>query len=284
MANTTSINSELFTNLLAETQYAAYENSVARQIVTTFDVPANSGKIVQVPVWAGVTATDLTEGVAPSALDTNTTSVNITLSEIGTYFQVTDFLRDTAQKDVIADLGYNSGRAIAEKMDSQVFDLFNSFTQSVGTEDSDVTVNNILDAIATLRQNKISSPLVAVLAPKQAVQLKKSLAGNNGVYSTSATEIASSVLRQYYLGTFAGVQIFESSLVKQNLDTDADATLNAVGAVFARTALGHAMRGSVTMKTEDRAATRSTDVSMTAVVGSGILQNTHGVKIVGNAA
>ena len=44
------------------------------------------------------------------------------------------------------------------------------------------------------------------------------------------------------------------------------------------------MRGSVAMKTEDRAATRSTDVSMTAVVGSGILQNTHGVKIVGNAA
>lgn len=284
MANTTSINSELFTNLLAETQYAAYENSVARQIVTTFDVPANSGKIVQVPVWAGVTATDLTEGQAPSALDTNTTSVNITLAEIGTYFQVTDFLRDTAQKDVIADLGYNSGRAIAEKMDSQVFNLFNSFTQSVGTEDADITVDNILDAIATLRQNKISSPLVAVLAPKQAVQLKKSLAGNNGVYSTSATEIASSVLRQYYLGTFAGVQIFESSLVKQDLDTDADATLNAVGAVFARTALGHAMRGSVAMKTEDRAATRSTDVSMTAVVGSGILQNTHGVKIVGNAA
>ena len=57
-----------------------------------------------------------------------------------------------------------------------------------------------------------------------------------------------------------------------------------VGAVFAPTAIGHAMRGGVKMKTEDRASTRSTDISMSVDVGQAILQASHGVKIVGSAS
>jgi len=242
MANNTTINSELFTNLLAEAQFAAYENSIARQIVTPFDYPANAGKVLQVPVYSAVTATGLTEGQAPNAEDTNTTSATITLGEIGTYFQVTDFLRDSAERDVIADLGMNAGMAIAEKMDTDVFALFNSFTNSVGTEDGAITVDNIFEAVSQLRENKVVGPLAAVLSPRQALQLKKELATVGG----------------------------------------ANTELNAVGAVFAPTAMGHAMRGGVSMETERKAAARATDIMMTAVTGQAILQNVHGVKIVGS--
>lgn len=281
MANNTTINSELFTNLLAEAQFAAYENSVARQIVTPFDYPANAGKILQVPVYSAVTASALTEGTAPSAADTNTTSATITLGEIGTYFQVTDFLRDSAERDVIADLGAQAGRAIAEKMDTDVFALFNSFTNSVGVEDSAITVDNIFEAVATLRANKVVGPLAAVVSPRQALQLKKELATAGGANLT-ASEIGSSVLRQFYIGSVAGCQVFESSLVKRDLDTDTDTELNAVGAVFAPTAIGHAMRGGINMETQRQAAARATDIMMSAVVGQAILQNAHGVKIVGS--
>jgi len=283
MANNTTINSELFTNLLAEAQFAAYENSIARQIVTPFDFPANAGKVLQVPVYSAVTATGLTEGQAPSAADTNTTSATITMSEIGTYFQVTDMLRDSAERDVVADLGQNAGRAIAEKMDTDVFALFNSFTNSVGTEDADLTVDAIFEGVATLRENKVVGPLACVISPRQAFHLKKELATVGGANLT-ASEIGSSVLRQFYIGSVAGCAVYESSLVKQDLDTDADATLNAVGAIFAPSAMGHAMRGGVTMETQRQAAARATDIMMTAVTGQSILQNVHGVKIVGNAA
>jgi N4-gp56 family major capsid protein len=282
MANNTTINSELFTNLLAEAQFAAYENSVARQLVTAFDFPANAGKVLQVPVYSAVTAGDLTEGSAPSAADTNTTSVSITLGEIGTYFQVTDFLRDSAQRDVIADLGASAGRAIAEKMDTDVFSLFNSFSNSVGTQDSAITVDNIFEAVAKLREAKVVGPLAAVLAPRQALQLKKALANAGGV-AASATEIGNSVLRGFYIGSLAGCAIYESTLVKSDLDTDADSELNAVGAVFSPTAIGHAMRGGINMETQRQAAARATDIMMTAITGQAILQNSHGVKIVGSA-
>ena len=283
MANNTTINSELFTALLAEAQFAAYENSIARQIVTPFTFPANAGKVLQVPVYSAVSAGSLTEGTAPSAADTNTSSVDITLGEIGTYFQVTDFLRDSAQRDVIADLGAQAGRAIAEKMDTDVFALFNSFSASVGTEDSAITVDNIFEAVATLRQNKIVGPLAAVVGPRQALQLKKELATAGGA-NLSANEVANSVLRGYYIGSLAGCQIFESSLVKQDLDTDTDTELNSVGAVFAPSALGHAIRGGVNMETQRQAAARAEDIMMSVVCGQAILQNGHGVKIVGSAS
>lgn len=281
MANNTTINSELFTNLLGDAQFAMYENSIARQLVSAFDYPANAGKVLQVPVYSAVTAGDLTEGSAPSAADTNTTSVPLTLSEIGTYFQVTDMLRDSAQRDVIADLGVQAGRALAEKMDSDVFALFNSFSSSVGTEDSAITVDNIFEAVANLRENKVVGPLAAVVSPRQALQLKKELATAGGANIT-ASEIGSSVLRGFYLGSVAGCQVFESSLVKRDLDTDTDTELNAVGAVFAPSSIGHAIRGGVNMESQRQAAARSTDIIMSAVTGQAILQNAHGVKIVGS--
>jgi N4-gp56 family major capsid protein len=282
MANNTTINSELFTNLLAEAQFAAYENSIARQIVTPFDYPANAGKVLQIPVYSAVTAIDLTEGTAPSSADTNTTSATITLGEIGTYFKVTDMLRDSAERDVIADLGAQAGRAIAEKMDNGVFGLFNTFTESVGVEDGAITVDNIFEAVAKLREAKVVGPLAAVLSPRQALQLKKELATSGGANLT-ASEVGSAVLRQYYIGSLAGCQIFESSLVKQDLDTDTDTELNAVGAVFAPSAIAHAMRGGISMETQRQAAARATDIMMTAVVGQTIMQNVHGVKIIGSA-
>ena len=283
MANNTTINSELFTALLADAQFAAYENSIARQIVTAFDVPMNAGKVLQVPVYSAVTASALSEGTAPSAADTNTTSADITLGEIGTYFRVTDLLRDSAQRNVIADLGLNAGRAIAEKMDTDVFGLFSSFSNSVGTEDSAISVDNIFEAIATLRANKVVGPLYAVIAPRAALQLKKALYNAGGTVATS-NMLGSEVLSRGFIGMLGGCTILESSLVNQLLDTDSDGELNAIGAVFAPTALGHAMRGTINMETERKAAERSTDVVMTAVKGQAILQNAHGVKILGSAS
>lgn len=283
MANNTTINAELFTNLLADAQFAAYENSIARQIVTAFDFPANAGKTLQVPVYAAVTAGDLTEATAPSAADTNTTSATITVAEIGTYFKVSDMLRDSAERDVMADLGLNAGRAIAEKMDSGVFSLFNSFSASVGTEDSAITVDLVFDAIATLRAAKVSGPLFGVVGPRQALQLKKALYNAGGTVATAST-LGSAVLERGFIGTIAGCTLFESSLVKSDLDTDTDTELNMVGAIFAPTALGHAMRGGIQMETQRQAAQRATDIMMTAVVGQAILQNSHGVKIVGSAS
>jgi N4-gp56 family major capsid protein len=278
MSNNTTNNSELFANLVTAAQFAAYEQSVARQIVTVFDAPVNAGKVLQVPVWSGITAQNIANEAAASAADTNTTSATITLTEHVVYHQITDMLRDSSYGDVMAQLGDQSGRAIAESMDKQVFDLFGSFTQSVGSTGAEVTVDSILQAAATLRSNKLTGPFFAVLHPKVAYNIKKQLTYSSQTNVPALSMVGDSVLSGFYIGSIGGVTIIESGLV--DIDTDSD----SIGAVFARSALGHGMRGSIAMEATRQAQNRATDMVLTAVAGAAILQAGHGVKIIGDAA
>jgi N4-gp56 family major capsid protein len=284
MANNTTINSELFQNLLVQSQFALYENSIARAVTTVFDYPVGAGKSVSVPIWAGITSSKPAEGVAPSAIDTNTNSKTINLAEHVAYAQVTDFLRDSAQENVIAGLASQMGLALAEGLDKELIALFTNMeiTQSVGTAATgsplvkvDNTVNDLMKAAAIIRANKYQGPLFAVLNPIQAYGLKAALTATNNFQSVS--NIGNAVLGQYFVGQIAGITILEHALVAVD-----GTSKDAVGCVFAPSAFGLAQRGGVSMETERRAAERATDVVETVVAGAGILRPELAVKVVGN--
>lgn len=270
MSNTSSINSELFANLVGAAQFAAYENSVARQITTVFDMPANSGKTVQVPVWSGITAETITDESAATAKGTNTTSASITMKEHVVYHRVTDMLRDSAYNDVLSQLGDQSGRAIAEAMDTQAFAEFANLGGSTSAIAlASFTVNDIMDRVAAIRANKVTGPFYCVIHPTAANALKKALVSSSSY--TASGQFADSILSQYFVGQVAGCTIIESALVPY-----ASATGIATCAVFAPSSLGHAMRGSVTMEEQRQAAARATDIVLTGVAGAAVLQASHG--------
>lgn len=271
MANTSSINSELFANLVTQAQFAAYENSVARQIVSVFDAPVNAGKVLQVPVWSGISAQLITDESAASPKDTNTTSASITLEEHVVYHSVTDMLRDSSYSNVIAQLGDQSGRAIAESLDTQVFSKFSSLGgSSTAIAVASFGIADIMDRVAALRAAKLTGPFFAVIHPTAANQLKKSLTATSAY--TANTNVGNDILSNYFVDRVAGCTIIESSLVPY-----ASGTGVATCAVFAPSALGHAMRGTLEMETQRQAAARATDVVMKAVAGAAVLQATHGV-------
>jgi len=54
--------------------------------------------------------------------------------------------------------------------------------------------------------------------------------------------------------------------------------------VFAKSAIGHAMRGTLKIEEQRDAKTRATDLVVSAVHGAAILQDTHGVKLTSDAA
>tara|TARA_R110002153_G_scaffold46793_1_gene132157 strand:+ start:1932 stop:2765 length:834 start_codon:yes stop_codon:yes gene_type:complete len=276
MANTTSINSELFQNLLVQSQIALYENSVARSVATVFDYPAGAGKTVSVPVWAGMSSSKPGEGTAPSASDANTTSVSIALAEHVVYNQVTDFLRDSASEDVISTLANQSGMALAEGLDAELIALFASVTQSLGAAGTDNTVNDLMKASAMIRANKHQGPLFAILNPKQAYGVKAALTATNNYQNSSS--VADAVMSNYYVGTIAGITVLEHAGVEIDVNDD------AIGCVFAPQAFGLAQRGGINMETDRQAKERATDVVMTAVAGTAIIRPELAVKIVGDAA
>ncbi len=271
MANTTTINSELFQKLVTQAQFAAYETSVARQLVTVFDAPLNTGKTLSVPVWASVAAEVITDESGATAKNTNTTSVDIELAEHVVYHQVTDMLRDSAYSDVMSQLGDQSGRAIAESLDTQVFSKFSSLSGSTtAIALASFTKDDIMDRVATLRANKLTGPFIAVIHPTAANAIKKALTATSSY--TASGMVADSILSQYFVGQLAGCTIIESPLVPYAAGTGV-----ATCAVFAPSALGHAMRGSIDMETQRQASARATDVVLKAVAGANVLQASHGV-------
>ena len=271
MSNTTSINSELFANLVGAAQFAAYESSVARQLTTVFDLPANSGKTVQVPVWAGISAETITDESAATAKGTNTTSASITMKEHVVYHRVTDMLRDSAYNDVLSQLGDQSGRAIAEAMDTQAFAEFANFggsTTAIAVADFDI--EDVMDRVAAIRGNKVTGPFYAVIHPLAANALKKKLTAASSY--TASGSLADSILREYFVAQIAGCTVVESALVPY-----ASGTGIATCAVFAPSALGHAMRGAISMEEQRQAAARATDIVLTGVAGAAVLQASHGI-------
>ena len=279
--NNTNINSELYANFVAQAQFAAYENSVARQMVTVFDVPMNAGKVVQVPVWAPITAQLITDEAAATAKTTDTSAPTITLAEHVVYNQVTDMLRDSSYGDVMAQLGDQSGRAIAESIDAQVFSYFSQFSSnSIGSTSTELTVDLILQAAARLRKNKLTGPFFGVVHPSQAYNIKKQLTYSAQTNVPALSDIGNSVLSAFYLGSIGGVNVFESSLVAPVTTGGADAYR---AAVFDTRALAHAMRGGIDLNTLYLPAARATDMVLKATAGANVIQESFGCAIVAEA-
>jgi len=280
--NNVGINNELYANFVAQAQFAAYENSIARQLVTVFDVPMNAGKIVQVPVWAGITAELITDDtLIATAKTTNTTGPTITLAEHVVYNQVTDMLRDSAYGDVMAQLGDQSGRAIAESIDAQAFAAFSGFsTNSLGSTSTELTVDLVLQAAATLRGQKVTGPFYGVFHPSQVYNIKKQLTYSNQTNVPALSDSGNGVLSAFYLGSIGGVQIFESALVTEVTAAGGKAYR---GGVFSPLAIAHAMRGGIDLNTLYLPAARATDMVIKATAGAGVVQEQYGVQIVADA-
>jgi len=277
MANTTVINSELFTELLKQSEMALYEQSIVRSVTRLHDVPMNSGKVVSIPFWANMTSSKPGEGVAAALADTNTTSKTVTLEEHVWNGKVTDFLRDTAQEQVIATMAAQAGYAIGEGFDKELINLFSNvgITQSVGAANADSTVADLMKAAAIIRSNKYSGPLFAVISPMQALGIKLGLTATNSFQNASS--VANTALSQYFVGSIAGITILEHALIT------ADGSGDAVGCVFAPDAFVFSQRGGISMELQRQARERATDVVLTGVCGAGLYRPELAVKFVGDS-
>lgn len=278
--NNTDINSELFANFVADAQFAMYEQSVSRNLVRTFEIPLNAGKVVQVPVWASISAQLLTDEEVATAKTTNTTAPTITLKEHVVYNQITDMLRDSSYGDVMAELATQSGQAIGESLDTMVFGEFSNFSSDIGSTSTELTTELVLRAAATLRAAKVQGPYFAVVHPAAAFNMKKVLTQTLN-YSGATTIGALSPLGGQIqlggvIGQVAGVTVIESPLVASVTTGGATAYR---GGVFAPTAIGLAERGGVDLNTLYLPAARATDMVLKAVAGAAVIRSTHGVAI-----
>lgn len=276
MANesTTSVLSELLPSIVAEAMFQAQEQSIMRGLVKNYTMGANNGKTITVPIWDTVAAASVAEGTDLSNTALNTTSAVLTVGEVGVMATVTDLAVRTSASNVVADAGRLMGEAIAKKIDQDLMGQFDSFTTTaLGGVDETITAAKIFEAVAKLRaQNVSGADIFCVLHPEVAYDLKANM--TNTFANANANDLANEALRTGYVGTIAGVNIFESANM-ENTGTAGDYK----GGVFHRDALGLAMMQDINIETQRDASLRATELVATAVYGQGILLNKYGVEM-----
>lgn len=272
MANesTTAVLSELLPSIVAEAMFQAQERSVMRNLVKNYTMGANNGKTITVPKWDTVAAAGLTEGTDLTNTALNTTSAVLTVSEVGVMATVTDLALRTSATNVVADAGRLMGEAIAKKIDQDLLGLFAGFSTSLGDGTTAISAARIFEAVAKLRAQGVSgADLFAVVHPYVAYDIKSGL---TNTFAGHAGDLSNEALRSGYVGTIAGVQIFESANI-------ADTAGDSVGAVFHRDALGLAMMQDINIETQRDASLRATELVATAVYGAGELFDNYGIGL-----
>lgn len=179
MANeiTTGVASgELYENISMAAQYTFQENAMLRNLVTMYDMTGTPGLTASIPVWPAATAVSALAAGADLSNDAamaTVSAVDITAAEYGNMSTIQDIVVEASPSDVGADVGRQLGGALAAAMDSTVTGLFGSFTTDVASAGTEITVETLMKAAATLRNNSVPMQgLVAVLHPFQALDRK----------------------------------------------------------------------------------------------------------------
>ena len=272
MANetTSSTISELYTEIVAEALFVASEQSIMRNLVRNYTI-AGGGKSVEVPIYANVSASAVNEATDLSNTAVNPTSVTITASEVGIMTTLTDLARNSASRNVAGDIGRLFGEAIARKIDADLSALFTGFsTERAGGAGNELTVADVFEAVADLRTANAPAPYYGVFHPKQIFNIKKSL---TNTFVGRDTELSNEAMRTGFVGTIAGVQIFESSNIS------VDGSDDSIGGVFSQDALALAMMQDLKIESQRDASLRADEIVATAVYGVSEIHDSYGVKL-----
>ena len=277
MANETTSTTldDLFANIILQARFTAEEQSIMLGLVTRYDIGNVAGKTIQVPKYPAIAAAGLTEGTDMSNTAVSTSSVNITVGEVGALVTLTDMAAMGAGNPA-AELGTVLGNAIATKIDKDLIALFDGFSSTLGSAGTEITAADVFKAAATLKAAKAPGQYSAVLHPFQAYQLKANM--TNTFANPNGGDIQNEAMRTGYVGQIAGINIFESANVTIDGSDDAKA------AVFAPQGLAIAMKKDFNLETQRDASLRAFELAATAVYGVGELDDTYGVEMLFDSA
>jgi hypothetical protein len=273
MANesTSSTLSELYTEIVAEAQFVASEKSIMRNLVKNYAI-TGGGKAVEVPVYAQVSAAAVAEATDLSNTAIDPSSVTITASEVGVMTTLTDLARNSAPRNVAADIGKLFGEALARKQDADLTALFDGFSVTSGDGTAAISPAVIFNALSTLRANALpANESAVVLHPKIAYDLKSGL---TNTFAGLDTETSNEALRSGFVGKLAGLNIFETSNIA-NTGTAGDYK----GGAFHKDALAIAMMQDVKIETQRDASLRADEIVATSVYGVGEIHDSYGVEL-----
>lgn len=282
MANTTtSTLAGLFTTIQQTALFTMQEKAFMRPLVRNFNLVGQPGKAAHVGIYPTLSTSLVTSGenTDASAQTITATDKTFTADEVAIMATLTDLARDSTADDSAAAIGRVLGETLARKIDTDIAALFSGFSGSAGGgSGTELTPDDILAAVAILRNSSVTGPYVGVFHPYQTYNLRKVLANAGAATTPALSDVGNEVLSMGYIGRLFGVDIYESAVVTGT------STGAYVGAVMHSDALAFCLKKDLTIETQRDASLRATEIvaSMTYAVGE--LFDAHGVKIITDAS
>lgn len=254
-------------------------------------LPMNSGKVYNFPRWVGPDAHEdiTTEGTTTlSNNELETLEVSVTVAQIGLLREVTKLAaRTQALGPALLDyMMQDAATVLALAIEDDLVALFSSITNSVGTTTVDLSIANMLQAIAKHRAGNSVGQLEFVLHDQQLADLNAAIAASGATFwSAGANQSTLNGTMGALAGRFLDINVWYSTLC----DT-ANSGEDRVGALFVngrqtptRAALGLVMFWFAEMEQDVDIAKLTNKFAWSACYGQGLVGDAYACKIVTDA-
>ena len=254
----------------AATVFAAQETSLfmGGALVPMSTVPAGS-MTLKVPKMDALTAptglddTSFSGDLAVSLLTDD--SVSITPKT----YAARSVLRDIGGVDPM-DIGRVLGNSVAEAFDKSIMTTLEGLTQQELADASGlITIDDIFDAVATIRGNGEFGALKGVISPAAAAKLMKEI----GTSAYAGGDVQSEAVRNGWVGRIGGVDLYQSAFVGHTVAT-------TKGMIWADNAVRIGMFRPMDIEMQRRAEAIGMDIVASVAAGSAVIDAGRGVEFV----
>ena len=278
MANetTTTTLDDLIQAIILEARMVMSQGADLRQVVTTRPLPRGKGSAT-FPLYGAMTAAAVAEGTDLTNQAVSTTGPEITPTEQGLMTTLTDIADWKSQPlQVGTDIGALMGEALRDLRNQTIWALFDGFTTSIGSSNSNITEALVLQAVAQLMANKAPKPYFMPITPFVFEDLAILYATNT---SQTAESIRNAVLNNGILPPIFGVIPLVVDNLVAGTGTGELSAPDAKCAVLSAKALGYVPGFDVKIETDRDISLRATEIVGTTFEGFGEIKDDYGIEL-----
>jgi len=263
--------------IYADAMMVARDNNLMAQLVTPFMDRSGTAARTRSEYGTAVINTITETDDMTSQAFTPATANTLTPAQVGAQFFITDLRVESDPFGVQQDASLELGLAMAQSIEKNLLSNFSSLTGgTVGAAGTVFTWGHVFAMLTRLRAQNAPLPYKFVCHPYQWHQLGKAVAP--GATVTNSDDIQNEVLRNFYVGSVSGVQIFTSSNIA--IDTGVDAYC----AMFSQPAMAIDWRRAPRIEPERDASRAGFELNLTAVYAHGVWRPKFGIQGLFDAA
>lgn len=294
VSGTSSLNDVINTEIIAlDVLEEARELTFLPSLVMNKDITGQGSFTVNFARFATVSAAGLTEtdDLANTTLGTDQAGA-ITADAVGLRVDLTDKgVAANGGRIDVAEVSSLIARALAAKLETDIAAVFTNASQSVGSTGVNITLQNVEDAIYTLKLGEASvgnptlpgapSGVQCVLHTRQAGDFRTALRAANLAFMTPpemGVFLNAGSFGSGYMGSYQGVNFWETTKVALSGDSE-----DRIGAMFVPRAIGLVTVGGPAIEVQRDASLRLNELVGVQYYGVGEVSDNNYVKIVTDA-